>query len=99
MTESQKLVNLIRMTIREELEYTKKQIIAEMQTITGQSMIPLQENHIPKVFNQFSPPPTPSTPVGNPTISHRMEAGNFFADMVKMKANDPDYIAQKMASR
>lgn len=99
MSESQKLVNLIRMTLREELEYTKKQIIAEIQSSMGHQMIPLHENHAPKVFNQFTPPHQPSVPVGNPTISHRMEAGNFFADMVKMKTNDPEYIAQKMANR
>ena len=100
MTESQKLISIIgktvREVVREELEYTKKQIINEIQSSIGTNSVKLHEEHTPKVYNQFTPNPTENITEDSQTL---MQKGGFFAEMVRMKANDPEYIAQKMASR
>ena len=100
MTESEKLINIIRKTvrevIREELDYTKKQIITEIQSSIGGNSVKLYEDNSPKLYNKFAQG-TPNTVVEDSKTL--MQQSGFFAEMVRMKANDPEYIAQKMANR
>jgi hypothetical protein len=96
MSDIQKLGNLIRTIVREELEYTKKQIITEIVTNAGGQASQIRESSTPSIFNKYS---NTSTQMAKP-IEEKPQgvSTNFFQMLAEQKANDPDFIAQKMAS-
>ena len=93
MSDIQKLGNLIRTIVREELEYTKKQIITEIVSNAGGQTNQIRESSSPSIFNRLS------NNVAKP-VEGKSEGvtTNFFEMLAQQKANDPDFIAQKMAS-
>ena len=93
MSDIQKLGNVIRTIVREELEYTKKQIITEIVSNAGGQASQIRESNSPSIFNRYSN--NVQAPIEKPVEA---VSTNFFQMLAEQKANDPDFIAQKMAS-
>jgi hypothetical protein len=93
MSDIQKLGNMIRTIVREELEYTKKQIITEILSNVGGQTTQIRESSSPSIFNKYT------NNVMKP-VEEKSEGvtTNFFEMLAQQKVNDPDFIAQKMAN-
>jgi hypothetical protein len=95
MTNTDKLSQIIRQVVREELEYTKKQIVNEilLKTSGTQTSNIRESSPSTSMLNNYSKniPKAVEKPIG--AIS-----SNFFEQLSMAKMNDPDFIAQKMAS-
>ena len=99
MSDIRKLGNMIRTIVREELEYTKKQIITEILSNAGGhngQTNSIRESSTPTIFNKYS---NMAQQIEKP-VEEKSEGvtTNFFEMLARQKANDPDFIAQKMAS-
>lgn len=106
MAELTKFINIItkvvRQVVREELEYTKKQILSEMQGVNNNSHT-MRENinqaptNIPKMFTQFGTPNTKSDIIVGVAEPKKLNI-SLLQQLANDKMQNPDeaFLSMKM---